>query len=358
MAVEIIGSTAGAGSFVLDLVRCLAAPIGRPFKYLWNYNTNFINLEKEVDKLKDARVKVQRKVDAAINNVEEIEETVEKWQKDVDSIIGEAEQLIQEKAKNPHCFKGLCPNWITHYKHSKKAFKLKENDISQLLDKEFNEVSYPTNPPEIWLRSNKDYVALESRTSTLKNVRDALNDDNIYMIGVYGMGGLGKTTLVQEVGRKTMEERLFDDMVFIEVTETPNIETIQLKIAKKLGLELDKESEVADKANKLYARLKMSKKDEKGEKGKKDEKDTRPVKILLILDNIWKDLDLATVGIPSGDDRGGCKLLLTTRVRDVLDRMGSTNNFKMGTLNEEEAWNLFQKMAVMALLQNLSYGLM
>ncbi|KAJ0014555.1 hypothetical protein Pint_21505 [Pistacia integerrima] len=253
MAVEIIGSAAGAGSFVLDLVRCLAAPIGRPFKYLWNYNTNFINLEKEVDKLKDARVKVQRKVDAAINNVEEIEETVEKWQKDVDSIIGEAEQLIQEKANNPHCFKGLCPNWITHYKHSKKAFKLKENDIS---------------------------------------------------------------------------------------------------------LELDKESEVADKANKLYARLKMSKKDEKGEKGKKDEKDTRPVKILLILDNIWKDLDLATVGIPSGDDRGGCKLLLTTRVRDVLDRMGSTNNFKMGTLNEEEAWNLFQKMAVMALLQNLSYGLM
>ncbi|KAJ0043840.1 hypothetical protein Pint_17177 [Pistacia integerrima] len=244
MAVEIIGSTAGAGSFVLDLVRCLAAPIGRPFKYLWNYNTNFINLEKEVDKLKDARVKVQRKVDAAINNVEEIEETVEKWQKDVDSIIGEAEQLIQEKANNPHCFKGLCPNWITHYKHSKKAFKLKENDIS---------------------------------------------------------------------------------------------------------LELDKESEVADKANKLYARLKMSKKDEKG---------MRPVKILLILDNIWKDLDLTTVGIPSGDDRGGCKLLLTTRVRDVLDRMGSTNNFKMGTLNDEEAWNLFQKMAVMALLQDLSYGLM
>ncbi|KAJ0080062.1 hypothetical protein Patl1_24218 [Pistacia atlantica] len=90
----------------------------------------------------------------------------------------------------------------------------------------------------------------------------------------------------------------------------------------------------------------MSKKDEKGEKGKKDEKDMRPVKILLILDNIWKDLDLATVGIPSGDDRGGCKLLLTTRVRDVLDRMGSTNNFKMGTLNDEEAWSLFQKMAV------------
>ncbi|KAJ0014087.1 hypothetical protein Pint_21516 [Pistacia integerrima] len=194
-------------SFVLDVVKCLAAPIGRPFKYLWNYNTNFINREKEVDKLKDARVKVQRKVDAAINNVEEIEKTLEKWQKEAGKTITEAEKLIQEKGNNPRCFKGLCPNLITRYKHSKKAFKLKQDDISQLLDKEFNEVSYPTNPPEIWLRSNKDYLAFESRNSTVKNVWDALNDEDVYMIGVYGMGGLGKTTLVQEVGRKAMEER-------------------------------------------------------------------------------------------------------------------------------------------------------
>ncbi|KAJ0080317.1 hypothetical protein Patl1_24248 [Pistacia atlantica] len=87
------------------------------------------------------------------------------------------------------------------------------------------------------------------------------------------------------------------------------------------------------------------KKDEKGEKGKKDEKDMRPMKILLILDNVWKDLELKTLGIPSKDDRGGCKLLLTTRDRGVLDRMASTKNFNMGTLNDEEAWSLFQKMA-------------
>ncbi|KAJ0078514.1 hypothetical protein Patl1_24463 [Pistacia atlantica] len=120
----------------------------------------------------------------------------------------------------------------------------------------------------------------------------------------------------------------------------------------KWGLELDKESTAAAKADNLYARLKMHKKDER------NKKDKRPVKILLILDNIWEDLDLAIVGIPSKDDRGGCKLLLTIRVHDVLVRMGSINNFKMGILNEEEAWSLFQKMAFFALLQNLCYGFM
>ncbi|XP_044481966.1 probable disease resistance protein At4g27220 [Mangifera indica] len=44
-------------------------------------------------------------------------------------------------------------------------------------------------------------------------------------------------------------------------------------------------------------------------------------------------------------DRGGCKLMFTTRNLDVLEKMGSTNNFQMGVLEEEEAWNLFRKMA-------------
>ncbi|XP_031280972.1 probable disease resistance protein At4g27220 isoform X2 [Pistacia vera] len=371
---------ADIASFVLDVVKCLAAPVGRQFMYLYNYKKNIDNLQGEVRKLKNTREEVQVKVTAAERNAEVIKQNVKDWQTDVERTITEAEQLIPEEGNSPRCFKGLCPNWITRYKHGKKAFKLKENDISQFLDKNNfpflrleDNVGHPTISQEIWLRSTKDYVALESRTSTEKNVWEALNDESIYMIGVYGMGGLGKTTLVQGVGRKAMEEQLFDEVVLIEVTGTPNIETIQSKIAQKLGLKLDKESDVADKANKLYERLKMTKKgqkdekgkedekdmrpvemnkkdeqDEKGDKGdegKKDEKDMRPVKILLILDNIWEDLDLDAVGIPSKDDRGGCKLLLTTRKLEVLNSMNSSKNFKMGTLKEEEAWSLFQKMA-------------
>ncbi|XP_044481638.1 probable disease resistance protein At4g27220 isoform X2 [Mangifera indica] len=67
--------------------------------------------------------------------------------------------------------------------------------------------------------------------------------------------------------------------------------------------------------------------------------------ILLIVDNIWEPLDLTTTfGIAFGAACGRNKLLLTTRNLDVLERMGSTKNFRMGILNEEEAWILLTKM--------------
>ncbi|XP_044482275.1 putative disease resistance protein At1g63350 isoform X2 [Mangifera indica] len=133
-----------------------------------------------------------------------------------EQLIQEKEQFIQEKANNPRCFKGLCSNFITHYKQSRKAFKLKRDDIDPLLQQELDPISYQTNPPEIWLRSSENYLAFESRNSMVNNVWHALKDDNVYMIGVYGMGGLGKTTLVQEAGRKANEEKIFDDIVFVE----------------------------------------------------------------------------------------------------------------------------------------------
>ncbi|XP_044470774.1 probable disease resistance protein At4g27220 isoform X3 [Mangifera indica] len=320
--VDVAGSIGGVLSPVLEVGKWLAAPIWRQFKYLYKYSTNFKKLEKEVKKLKNTRDEVQHKVTVAERNVEEIKQNVKDWLKDVEKTITEAEQLIQEKINNPPCFKGLCSN----YKQSKKAFKLKWDDIDHLLqqEKEFDQVSFPTIQQDIWLRSREDYLAFESRNSIMKNVWDALNDENVYMIGVYGMGGTGKTTLVQEVGRKAAQDNLFEDIAFVEVTQTLDIKKVQTEIAEKLGVKFSHDSE---RANKLYERLKRGK------------------KILLILDNIWEDVDLRTIGIPSEMDHGGCKLMFTTRNLDALQKMGSTNNFKMSILEENEAWNLFRKMA-------------
>ncbi|GAY54200.1 hypothetical protein CUMW_154880 [Citrus unshiu] len=140
------------------------------------------------------------------------------------------------------------------------------------------------------------------------------------------MGGIGKTTLVKEFARRAIEDELYDMVVFSEVTQSPDIKQIQQEIAEKLGLELSEEAEFR-RASRMFERLKNEK------------------KILLILDNTWKSLDLGTIGIPFGVEHRGCKLLFTTRDLDVLIRMGSEKNFSIGILNEQEAWRLFKIIA-------------
>ncbi|KAH9752642.1 Disease resistance protein [Citrus sinensis] len=315
-------------SIVPGVVNCLSPHAQREFSYWYNSAANFQNFKAELDRLKDERESIQHRVSEAERKSEKIEKKVEKWLVNANKSIEQAAKFILDEEKaNERCLMGLFPNWITRYQHGKKAetekealFKLRE-EAGRFDDR----ISYRTIPEEIWLKSHKGYEAFESRRSTLEAIKNALIDVDVSIIGVYGMGGIGKTTLVKKVARQAMEDKHFDMVVFSEVSQTPDIKQIQQEIAEKLGLELREEAE-SRRASRLYERLENE-------------------KILVILDNIWKPLDLGTTAIPFGENHKGCKLLLTARDRSLLLKMGSKDNFLINNLNEEEAWRLFKMMA-------------
>ncbi|KAJ0080569.1 hypothetical protein Patl1_24454 [Pistacia atlantica] len=252
---------------------------------------NFDKLRDDVLKLRNARGKVQRKVEEAKNNVEEIEEDVKKWLEDVDSIIVKADDLIKNQSS-------IGTDRKTRYQKSKAASELMEDKIDPLLQQEvkFDRVSYPTIPLE------KNFDKLRDDVSKLKNAR-------------------------LKVQCKITEAKNNVEEITEDVTETPATKKIQTVIANKLGLKFkDAMEDESQRASKLYSRMEKR-------------------NILLIIDNIWGELDLKIVGIPSIVDRGRNKILMTTRNVDVLEKMGSTKNLGMGILNEKEAWSLFKKMA-------------
>ncbi|TXG66149.1 hypothetical protein EZV62_007424 [Acer yangbiense] len=247
-------------------------------------------------------------------------------------IIDEASIVIEDNKKaNTKCCKGLCPNPKKRFQLSKQVANKAEAVAGVHEVGKFGQVvSYCTVPEETWLPSIKGYEAFDSRIPTLNNVLDALSDPDANMVGVYGMGGIGgigKTTLAKEVARQAKEGTLFkvDEVVFVEVFEKPDLEKIQGAIVDKLGLVFTEVSE-SGRARKLCERLKKEK------------------SILIVLDNIWRSIDLETVGIPYGDNHKGCKLLLTARSRDVLsNQMSSQKTFSIDVLNAEDAWSLFKK---------------
>uniref|UniRef100_F6H631 Uncharacterized protein n=1 Tax=Vitis vinifera TaxID=29760 RepID=F6H631_VITVI len=156
---------------------------------------------------------------------------------------------------------------------------------------------------------------------------EALRDADINRIGVWGMGGVGKSTLVKRVAEEAEQEELFHKVVTASVFQTPDYKEIQQQIAEKLGMKFEEVSEQG-RAGRLHQRIKQEN------------------TILIILDDLWAELELEKVGIPSPDDHKGCKLVLTSRNKQVLsNEMSTQKDFRVQHLQEDETWILFKNTA-------------
>ncbi|TXG66992.1 hypothetical protein EZV62_008267 [Acer yangbiense] len=182
-----------------------------------------------------------------------------------------------------------------------------------------NNISHPTALPGIEFFKPKDFMTFESTKFAFDGMmRGALLD--------YTGWEVGKTTLAKVVGNTTKEHKMFNEVVMVVVSQTLNVMNIQDQIADSLSMKLEEKSEQG-RARRLCLRL-------KGEN-----------KILLILDDVWTKLDLTTIGIPFGDEHMGCKILITTRVKQVCISMNCQWKVQLNVLNREEGLNLFKKHA-------------
>ncbi|KAL5741067.1 hypothetical protein ACOSQ2_030247 [Xanthoceras sorbifolium] len=231
---------------------------------------------------------------------------------------------------------------MTRYFLSKKATKIAKDGIDLLGEGTFQKVSYHPLLRKTTSIYTRGYDNFDSRKLIFNNVMEALKEADVNFIGVYGMGGVGKTTLVKRVIGQAIEDKLFDVVVIAEVTETPEIKSIQGQIADELGLKFHEES-LTGRAARLRDRLKKEK------------------RVLIVLDNIWAQLDLEVIGIPLGeqekrsalqeedqkgrnDEQRLCKILLTSRNLDVLrDDMNTQKEFSVEILSEEDCGSFKRK---------------
>ncbi|XP_034707108.1 probable disease resistance protein At1g62630 [Vitis riparia] len=225
-------------SVVAKVAEYLVAPIGRQLGYLYNYRCNLDKLEEQVEKLGVARGRLQRDVDEADRQGDEIEPDVQKWLTRTEGIIQKAKELIEdERAANTSCF-----NLKLRYQRSRQS-KKQSGDIGKIQEEnKFDRVSYCLPPQRIWSPRLRDCEALESRASILNEIMEALRNDDIRMIGVWGMGGVGKTTLPNQVAKKAEEDKLVENVVMaLNISRVPNVTKIQGEIASMLGLKFEEE---------------------------------------------------------------------------------------------------------------------
>ncbi|KAH7853758.1 hypothetical protein Vadar_006280 [Vaccinium darrowii] len=299
-------------------------------KYVLHYAKNLEKLQDEMRKLDDRRERIHIQVCEAIDNGKAIVPDVKTWQMEADKLKSDVDQLMGESSAkgNMHCIACSCPNIKWRFRLSKQA-KKNIQDVKELIEKgHFNEISHRRRPPpELESLSNKNYVNFDSRRPIFNKIVHALEESGVNMIGVHGPGGVGKTTLVKEVCQKMLDDRSFKRVSLAVVSKDLNVKDIQSKLADSLNFdEFDATAEEKSRATQLWNKF------------------TNGEKYLIVLDDIWEEVDLKAIGIPIMDGKTGCKVLLTSRNEDLLvNRMCVDIPFPMAELSEAEAWVIFKK---------------
>ncbi|XP_040866592.1 disease resistance protein RPV1 isoform X5 [Glycine max] len=178
-----------------------------------------------------------------------------------------------------------------------------------------------------------DYpVGLESQVTEVMKLLDVGSDDLVHIIGIHGMGGLGKTTLALEV--YNLIALHFDESCFLQnVREESNKHGLKhlqsILLSKLLGEKDITLTSWQEGASTIQHRLQRK-------------------KVLLILDDVNKREQLkAIVGRPDWFGPGS-RVIITTRDKHLLKCHEVERTYEVKVLNHNAAlqlltWNAFKR---------------
>ncbi|KAH9543643.1 hypothetical protein CY35_13G076300 [Sphagnum magellanicum] len=141
-------------------------------------------------------------------------------------------------------------------------------------------------------------------------------------VGVWGMGGVGKTLLLQTLYGSPKVKGYFQGAMFIWLTvgQTPDIMALYRTLSKKLGL--DPELYVHPEDYKRYLHTEFIQK-----------------RVFLVLDDVWRDKAFDSLDLAKGK---GSVTLLSTRNQSLLERASpQISQEHMTPLSKEDSWSLF-----------------
>ncbi|KAF8098474.1 hypothetical protein N665_0266s0042 [Sinapis alba] len=297
--------------------------------YIYNLSENLAALHKEMEVLKAKRDDVQEKVNREeFIGRRQMLAQVQVWLKNVLHIENQFNDLLNTSTVELQrlCCCGLCSkNVKMRYRYGKRVIRMLKVVKSTSSQGDFDVVTEKVHVTEV--EEMPIQPTIVGHEALLENVWNRLIDDGVGVMGLYGMGGVGKTTLLAQINNKFIKARgSFDVVIWVVVSKSLDIGKIQEDIAKKLGFwneewhQNDEYRRAIDIHNVLKKR-----------------------KFVLFLDDIWAKVNLLAIGVPYPNIANRCKVVFSTRSKDVCGRMEVDDLVEVSCLGPDKAWELFQK---------------
>ncbi|PPD88607.1 hypothetical protein GOBAR_DD14446 [Gossypium barbadense] len=294
--------------------------------YVCKLKQTLPTLSAALQELRAQRNDMQREVDVAEQRLLEPFEQVQLWLSKAETMITKAEKLIEDSPRqmNYLCL-GSCAskNFLSSYKFGKNVTKMLQEINDHVSKGAFKKVAESKPSASVVVRPEEQPIGLES---TIEKVWSCIVDKDVGIIGLYGLGGVGKTTLLTQINNKfsTTPDK-FDVVIWALVSKDYNVAKIQDKIGGNIGFwdTSWKSKSVNEKAVDIYGVL-------------------RNKRFVILLDDLWERVDLNKVGIPKPSQENGSKLIFTARSLEVCGEMEARKRIKVECLEPEKAWELFQ----------------
>ncbi|XP_065865684.1 probable disease resistance protein At5g63020 [Euphorbia lathyris] len=248
---------------------------------------------------------------------------VQVWHENALTTIVAADELLHKDAAEIEKLTHGCSS----SSFGKRLGNMLKDVVYQIKKGEFSEVTTAA-PPEPVVEIDCDQIGETVGLQTkLDEAWRVLMKPEVGILGLYGLGGVGKTTLLTHINNKFLHTPSdFDYVIWIVVSKDFTLSKVQEEIGERIGIAVND-----------------WKKKEIGEKSKDIRNLLRKKKFVLLLDDLWEKVHLEKAGVPIPRRQNGSKIVLTTRSELVCSLMDAKKRIKVEKLPPDQAWQLFEE---------------
>ncbi|GKV15097.1 hypothetical protein SLEP1_g25897 [Rubroshorea leprosula] len=229
---EIVGAIFGALSCICGTPTCNCIDQHR------NFNDDVDELRRKLDNLTSQKQDIESRIqEAEARRGQMVRQQVQEWLKQAEEINVKLQAFL-EKVQGVKWYKRACLD---------RLVCRKINMVKEMLDKG----SFPKGLVIERALAHGNIIPTENlvgQVSTKEEIWRYLMGDEVGMIGVCGIGGVGKTMIMKNLHNDLLRETRFEKVIWVTVSDRLNVFELQKKIADDMGQRLRDDEEVMMRA--------------------------------------------------------------------------------------------------------------